>query len=211
MSSTYVSCSIVEFYYILAFLLRNRGKFRRIIYQDLFDTFFQGDPFSDVIFKKDNEIHVTTEYSTNVGNGFMRKVYKNQNITVPEEYRNKYFKNSSHCAGIAENILKFFMLFVSTMSFKDGWDDQGQFNYLEFSGELNNKGLYFSSDQEVERFLNLRAPFEVNESLGNVHAFLSDKVYAFALHRLILQYLVLSQIKNKILFIDILEDVTVTA
>ena len=82
----------------LLFLLRNRGKFRKIIYQ---------------------------------------------NATIPEVYQDRYFKNGSHCADDAESIYEFFMLFVSTMSFSGGWDDQVHINYLEMSNELNKRGLSF--------------------------------------------------------------------
>ena len=183
-TTSYVSCSIIGFYYILAFLLRNRGKFKRIIYQDLFDTFFQGDPFSEFLFKKKYEIHVTTEFSRNKDNEFMMMGYPNQNITLPDEYLTKFYKNGSHCAGDAETIYQFFMLFVSTMSFSKGWDDQVQFNYLEISGELNKRGLSFSPDNEIARIINLRGPKRTFQSLGNIHAFSSSTDFALTIHQI---------------------------
>ena len=182
-SGVYISCMLIGYYYILAFLLRNRGKFRRIIYQDLFDTFFQGDPFAEILFKNKYEIHTTTECSSYAQNWFMRYATHKQNLTIPNEYMNKYFKNSSHFGGDAETIYEFFMLFVSTMSFSSGWDDQIHMNYLEMSNILNKRGLSYSSD-EIERFVNLKSPRKTYQHLGNIHAFSSSTDYALAVHQI---------------------------
>ena len=173
----------VAYYYVLAFLLRNRGKFNRIIFQDLYDSIFQGDPFTSDLLSAYNEIHVTHEFHL-PSSPFMRKQYNKYKITVPEEFRNEYYKNSSHFAGYAEIFLKFMLLFVSVNYFKKGWNDQVTANYLNYYGLLQEYGLNYSDPGKANRFINMiNAHGAEKASLGNYHAILSNnQKYAVCIH-----------------------------
>ena len=172
----------VAYYYILAFLLRNRGLFKRVIFQDLFDSVFQGDPFTSDLIRKKNEIHVTHEFKTG-DEQFMVEHYAKMNISQPEWYKKKYYINSSHFGGFAETIIKFLLVFVSVNSFKDGWMDQTTVNYMIFSGILKKHGLKFSKNSRTQRFINLISGKPVEKAkYGYYHAHYSKYHYAVCLH-----------------------------
>ena len=175
----------VAYYYVLAFLLRNRGKFNRIIFQDLFDSIFQGDPFTSDLLSDYNEIHVTHEFHLSTSQ-FMHKNFIKYNITVPEEFKNEYYKNSSHFAGYAEIFLKFMLLFVSVNNFKIGWNDQVTANYLNYYGFLQEYGIHYSNPTKANRFINLiNAHGSEQARIGNYHAVLSNnRKYAVSIHHL---------------------------
>ena len=179
----YFAYASVGYYYVLAFLLRNRGKFKRVVYQDLFDSVFQGDPFTKDLITSYNEIHVTTEYFKG-NNEYMINYYKRANITQPEFYKEKWFKNSSHFGAYEETMLKFMLIFVSVNDFKMGWNDQITANYLEFSGILRKNNLFYSDDKKIERFVNLISSQPIEGSFGNIHAIFSKEEYAVALHHI---------------------------
>ena len=172
------------YYYILAYLLRNRGLFKRVIFQDLFDSVFQGDPFTSDLILSENEIHVTHEFKRGK-DGFMKKYYKEMNIVQPCRHRRKYFINSSHFGGFAETILRFLLAYVSVMSFKDGWNDQTTINYLSFSGILKSHGISFSDDSRPQRFINLISGRPVEKAkYGDFHAHFSKNSYAVSIHQI---------------------------
>ena len=133
-NSGYWGFSAVGRLYVLAFMLRNRGKFNRVIFQDLYDSIFQGDPFSSDLITSPNEIHSTHVFKTG-SHQFMLKYYNRANITQPEYYSKRYFKNGSHYGGFAETMLKFMLIFMTELDFKRAWNDQITANYLEFSSK----------------------------------------------------------------------------
>ena len=173
----------IAYYYVLAFLLRNRGRFKRIIFQDLFDSVFQGDPFTTDLTSHPNEVHVTTEYQLG-NNSFMNIFYKEANIIEPEWYMKKYFKNSSHFGGSAETILNFMLVFVSVNDFGHSWNDQITANYMYFSGAMEKYGITYNDDTKLERFVNLISGKPVEKTnIGNYHALFSSETYAVSIHQ----------------------------
>ena len=173
----------VTFYFVIAYILRNRGRFHRIIFQDLFDTVFQGDPFTTDLVVSSNEIHATHEFLDG-NNRFMVNLYKRANITQPEWYKKRFFINGSHFAAFSETLLKFLLIFISVNHFGKLWNDQMTDNYLVFSGILESYNLHYTIEERPQRFINLISgkPTE-RTSLGNFHAyFTNDQSYAVALH-----------------------------
>ena len=177
----YFSLAAAAYYYVLAFLLRNRGRFYRIIFQDLFDSVFQGDPFTTDLVTWPNEIHATHEFLNGWCN-YMVTYYKKAGITQPKWYGDRYFKNSSHFGAFAETMIKFLLVFVSVNNFAMGWNDQITANYILFNGDMERYGLYYSNDTKLERFINLVNNRERNQ-LPNFHAhFSNNNQYAVSVH-----------------------------
>ena len=175
----------IAYYYVLAYILRNRGVFKRIIFQDLFDSIFQGDPFTSDLISSPNEIHVTSEY-TSLQSQFMMQSIKEANLTISEWFLKKHFANSSHFGGLAETILTFLLIYVSVNDFAHSWNDQITANYIEYIGALRAYGLYYSDETKLQRFINFWARRPITgDSIGYVKAFNgNDNNYAICLHHI---------------------------
>ena len=175
----------VAYYYVLAYILRNRGLFKRIIFQDLYDSIFQGDPFTSDLISSPNEIHVTTEFIPNNKSIQMVKYYKDANITVPESYLKKDYRNSSHFGGLADTILRFLLLYISINDFGHSWNDQVTQNYIEFSGALKEHGFSYSDDYQLQRFINFYAQKPIQgKRIGYIKALFGNNSYAVSLHHI---------------------------
>ena len=179
----YFSSATVGYYYVLPFLLRNRGRFRRVIYQDLFDSVFLGDPFTTDLINDHNEIHVTHEFR-NGSFKYMVDYYHKAKLMQPLWYEKKYYKNSSHLGAFTETLIRFLLAFMSANDFNLGWNDQITANYMLYSGVLDKYGLHYSNEKRIERFINLiSAMSPENTTWGNFHAYYHpNESYAVCLH-----------------------------
>ena len=178
----YWSHAAGAYYYVLAFLLRNRGKFNRIIFQDLFDSIFQGDPFTTDLIPGENVIHVADEVEVH-GNSFSQYYYKKANIPVPQRLLSKTIVNSAHFSAYQETMIRFLELFVSVNHYSKNWFDQATANYLEFGGFLRKYNLRYANYRESNKVLNInQLPRNLLGPLGDIHARNSVTQYATIIH-----------------------------
>lgn len=170
--------------YILAlsFLTVNRNTFDRVIICDMFDTVFQGDPFTQQ-FSSDklNIIDEGARFNNEFTGPTNREWLKPFNIIIRNNSQVKYLC-TGYMGASTEIMIKTLKLFAMQHKFGEGRHDQAAFNYLYLSRTLIKNGIYTVGRRENEEVRHLAIVRTINKTLGYIKSINSDKVYATVIH-----------------------------
>ena len=162
------------------FLRENELLINRVIFDDLFDTLFQEDPFS-TNFPKD-KLHMTHENWLNKDNEIYPKWFTvyDKNFALTPETRNLPTINSGYFGAPVGIFIAFINEILKILAF-DGRHDQGAVNYLILTGRLKKANITLTEDDFNDRVRHLyfrrpEAPFP------NVSGHLNSSLRASVLH-----------------------------
>ena len=170
------------FLYALEFLRANRGKFDRVIKCDLFDTVFQGDPFTPQFsMTKFNIVDEGAKLSHPLTGKTNVNWIKKHNITKPIDMNFKYFC-SGYLGANQDMMIKILTLLMEEINFGHEQNDQGGLNYLEVSGTFAENGIYAVGDRKSEEVRHLALIQLKNNSLGYATCINNLSSYATVVH-----------------------------
>ena len=134
-----------------AFLYQYQDLFDRVIFADLFDTFFQQDPFGPRF--NAHYFRPTLEgliINTEVNNrGWMKHIDKNYNATF---FDSTYVINAGFLYGGVDHALRFFHYYINLIYwFRDTPNDQGLLNYQYYVQNLYDGS--FKIDTDVDNLI----------------------------------------------------------
>ena len=176
-------CQTLVYLLCYEFIYYNIHRIRRVIIVDLFDTVFQGDPFNSQVGGRylnilDEGSDFTT-YSGYINEQWMRKF----NYDLPDRFAEQKYLCTGYIGGDVDVIFKFLRLFYQYMSLGKGKTDQGEVNYLYFSGILEKNGIHIVPERMTELVRHTAyVRLQKYEMMGEVRTIKDKNTYASIIH-----------------------------
>ena len=168
------------YFFALSFLEANIDTFDRAIISDMYDTVFQGDPFTEQFSsEKFNIVDEGVTYDTFPTGPANREWLKPWNIYGPSKL--KYYC-TGYMGASTKILIHALRLFAMQHRFGEGRHDQAAFNYLYLSGILDKNGIGTVKERKNEEIRHLAMIPPPNKTLGYITSINSDKTYATAIH-----------------------------
>ncbi|EAX97939.1 hypothetical protein TVAG_316040 [Trichomonas vaginalis G3] len=167
--------------YMINFIRRNFWDVNRVIKIDLYDTVFQGDPFTQSLPK--GAVHLLEEglsFLSSEGNVNMDLLnalgYKVQDF-------NYHYVCAGYFGGDVEEILNFLSFSLTFYLFGRHWHDQALFNYLLMTGIYENNHIFIKKYDSLSLVRHLSGiKLRDNQFLGNVTSAYRNDRYAAIIH-----------------------------
>lgn len=175
-SKYFVDSYSEPYFHMYRFLQLHKHEINRFIQIDLYDTFFQGDPFNDYLPK--NALHVVDEGS----------VWDIWNTKWIASCGGKYSdKRKTICGGYfggdAEHVFNFLRVYTTNFVFHINMNDQGCLNHWVHSGFFENNGVPINRTENNIVLHMYTLGMSRNQTLGNITAFYRSDLVAAILHQ----------------------------
>ena len=165
------------------FLYFNRPFINRVIIVDLFDTVFQGDPFNfQVGGYYLNIINEGSDFTSS--NGEVNEKWMNMyDFDLPDELTEEKYLCTGYIGGDFDVVYNFLHVFLQYMSLGKEKTDQGEVNFLYFSGILEKYGIHVVPERVNELVRHTAHVRLTNyERIGEVRTMHNKKMYAGVIH-----------------------------
>lgn len=171
--------------WVLYVAKRNSHRFDRIYKCDLFDTYFQGDPFDNLM--EPNNFYMIEERPPDHNPfKFYFNISHKLNLSVSQNDIMTYA-----CAGIAfgytEDFVRALMIYYSIFYFGSHWDDQHVFNVMKMYGLLGFHHKYqtpnpnFTLMRPIEPLRHLWS-IRMDGNIGEITSIYNKTIYATIVH-----------------------------
>ena len=171
----YVVC--YEFVYL------NQDQIDRVIISDLYDSVFQGDPFNSQV--GGSYLNVIDEgsdfrsWTGGVNKGWVEKF----NFKLNSDQLKEKYVCTGYIGGTLDVMMKFFTLFNENFNSSRGTTDQGEVNYIYFSGKFKKNGVHVPRNRRNELIRHTACkPLKQYELMGEVRSINNEEVYASVVH-----------------------------
>lgn len=162
------------------FVEQNKHLIDRVIYADLFDIYFQGDPFYEGL--KRDEIQIADEELELKFNPAQQDWMKNCSRSVNEKDKDWKYPCSGYFAGGADIFLRFMKLYLSEYKFGSNCMDQGLIASMIADGDFSRheipinmkfpyyiRNLYFTHTWNGETLGTMRIAYDRNQYALIIH------------------------------------------
>ena len=180
--------------FIQNFLEINKGEFDRVLICDLFDSVFQGDPFTKRFVTDALNIVDEGQMFDSIDGRTNIQWLEAFNFTV-SPYSKKKYLCSGAMAGPPDIVSKAINVYLMQHKFGEGRHDQAAFNFLYFSGAFKKNKIKVVSRRKNEPIRHMSEIQFSKPELGYGTAINNEHAYALIIHH----YYVDSQFRDSIL------------
>lgn len=183
-------------YWVYEFLKMNMHQIDRVVYCDLFDTFFQGDPFYEEF--PEDELIVFDENKTVKDVNIVRKWFgETKLIKNSKELDNFKYKCAGNIAGSCEIVVKALGMLLALYQPGLPIRDQSILNILIFTGEYAANGIKATESDSKSFRLVAHMVFlpTGNHTIGSIKIHSNDNK-ALIIHQTHYHYELIDQIKQ---------------
>ena len=174
------------FSYVHEFLQINKDEINRVAVIDLFDTVFQGDPFTNYIC---NDVLSVADEGSTFGqswNGDLVRKWSEAygfELTFVQREEELYL-SSSYMSGSVNNVCTALKMIYFYSPFRKGLINSGGLNYIVYTNKLKDHGVSINMPREIEYVRNIAFGRLRNEksTIGDVNTVRDSDYFAKIIH-----------------------------